>query len=52
MRVSEMPNATKKEEQNLLFSYYDVVLVDFDSLPEVKKIKKPIPKGTKKPGNK
>lgn len=51
MKVSERPSSTK-DEQGTLFSYFDTVWVDFDSLPEVKKVKKPAQKRTKKNGNK
>lgn len=51
MIVANTPKSTK-EEQRMLFSYLDTVLVDFDKLEELKKEKKPAQKRNKKPGNK
>jgi hypothetical protein len=51
MKSTEIPSYSK-EEQKMLFSYFDTVLVDFDSLLEMKKIKDQLIKATKKSGNK
>jgi hypothetical protein len=40
------------EEQKVLFMYYDTVLMDFDAVSELKKVKSRLKKAIKKPGNK
>jgi hypothetical protein len=51
MRTQSIPMYTQ-EEQKVLFTYFDTVLIDFDSEVELKKIKDHIKRGNKKPGNK
>jgi hypothetical protein len=50
MTLSEMPAYTK-EQQEQLFSYLDAVIIDYDNLGELKKMKIN-KKGIKKPRNK
>jgi hypothetical protein len=51
MSITKVPQHTKKEQQ-LLFSYFDTVFIDFDLEVDLKKIKDQIKMGNKKPGNK
>lgn len=45
------PNYSK-EDQTILYSYFDTVWIDFDMLSELKKVKGQVKKRSKKPGNK